>query len=152
MKIYSIGYEELPRDTVLRWLDWVSPTAVLVDVRSQVVGFRVKRGFRRDELSAALGPRYEWRGDVLGGRGSGPTTEGLAAVAGESRDIVLMCQERSPAGCHRHIMIAEALPNIDVQHIYPVEDGDAEAEIISAKELTLAIDEDRDYAFTPAFL
>lgn len=152
MGIYSIGYEDMPRETVLRWLNWVSASAVLVDVRSSAKGPRVKRGFRRDELSSVLGARYEWRGDALGGRGAGPTADGLSALARETRDVVLMCQERSPGACHRHTRIAIALPGLVVHHVYPVDDGASEAEIVCATELAASVRECRAYAFTAAFL
>lgn len=114
--IYSVGYERLVPAELQQLASRLN--AVVLDVRSAPSGHRVKRGFRRDELSALLGARYEWRGAELGGRGRGPTKAGIASLRAEKRNALLLCQEQYPWQCHRHLAIAVALlPLPEVVHV-----------------------------------
>lgn len=45
-----------------------------------------------------------------------------AAQLGElvrEKPSALLCYEREPAGCHRSMLIREALPDVEVEHLYP---------------------------------
>jgi hypothetical protein len=137
--IFSIGYQGLVGPEVLLRLA-TRLDATVVDVRS--VPTSRKRGFGRRQLDGLLGGRYQWRGDVLGGRGDGPTAEGLNALTTPPEalfghpNLVLMCMEEAPGECHRHHAIAVPLLDlgIDVQHIY-------RDEIVLASALQEALDD-----------
>lgn len=139
--IYSLGYQHLSADDIDAVLEIIGAD-LLVDVRS--VPSSRKRGFSRAALSERLGDRYAWRGDSLGGKGRGPTEEGLRwlAEAAEGRTIALMCLEEAPGDCHRHGSIALPLleRGIDVRHVYL-------DVVVSASELDRSIQEQSDYAF-----
>jgi len=105
----------------------------LIDVRS--VPQSRKRGFSRKALTARFGRHYEWRGDQLGGRGDGPTKSGLAALAKETRTVLLLCLEHLPGDCHRHHAIAVPLQarGVECRHV-------VDAEVVPTAEVTRALD------------
>lgn len=111
----------------------------LIDVRSQPRS-RWQPWANRAALSQALGARYEWRGDVLGGLGAGVDPLAVDALRGLSGNVALMCAEKAPGDCHRHHAIGLPLARVgvDVMHVF-------ERELIEATELQAAIDEGRDY-------
>lgn len=137
--IYSIGYAALTSAELAAPVRRLN--AVLIDVRSRPSG-RVKRGFSRADLAALLGERYEHRPEP-GGRGDGPTAEGIDRLADETRRVVLVCREEAPGVRHRHSGIALPLlaRGIEVLHVY-------QDQVVTATELQRAIDEDDEYAFT----
>lgn len=50
--------------------------------------------------------------------------EALAAAARLSELVrekpsALLCYERQPEGCHRSMLIREALPDVEVEHLFP---------------------------------
>jgi uncharacterized protein (DUF488 family) len=137
MPIYTIGYQRLHAADLRRVMD-VLGCDVLIDVRS--VPSSRRPGFSRRALTDALTGRYEWRGDVLGGRGHGPQLSALRALLDDSRTVLVMCQEEAPGDCHRHYAIGLPLARMGatVTHVY-------RDELIEANELQRAMDEDRDY-------
>jgi hypothetical protein len=137
-RLFSIGYaEHQPAD--LRRLA-LGLNVTVLDVRSRPSG-RVKRGFSRRDLEALLGERYEWWGDVLGGKGAGVTTAGLDRLAADRRRLLLLCLEACPGDCHRHrIALDLARRGIPVFHVF-------ENELIEATELQRAIDADDEYEY-----
>jgi uncharacterized protein (DUF488 family) len=104
----------------------------LCDVRSRPGSFRFPQ-FNRDPLEALLATatvRYEFLGEVLGGRPADPraySSGGLVDYAARRKspefaagidrllelshaaNIVLMCAEEDPLQCHRFLMICPAL-------------------------------------------
>jgi hypothetical protein len=150
--IFTIGYESITPTTLRERAEALR--AVVVDCRSSVA--RTKAGFGRVQLQTLLGPEwYVWRGDVLGGRGAGVTSEGVtwlrdaeAVAEQEGRNILLMCKEGAPGECHRHHMIAG--PHApDALHVYDPGEGDDAVEVVTARELTRALAaDDVNYART----
>lgn len=143
--IYSIGYQRLSVDHLDALLALLGAD-LLVDIRS--VPSSRKRGFSRAALAERLGDRYAWRGDSLGGRGVGPTSEGLRWLAETSAEstIALMCLEEAPGDCHRHRDIAVPLIDrgIDVRHVYI-------DVLVTASELEKTIRHGVDYAYESLF-
>ena len=129
--IYTIGYQQLTPGRLAELMRDLH-IDLLVDVRS--VPQSRKKGFSRKALTARFGVHYEWRGDVLGGRGDGPTKAGLAALAKESRAVLLMCLEHLPGDCHRHHAIAIPLQELGVACRHVVD-----AEVVPTEEVTRAL-------------
>lgn len=127
--------------------------AVVIDVRSSVK--RTKAGFGPRQLQEllSLDAGYAHRPN-LGGRGDGPTAEGIAWLAGQVKALevaglnaIIMCQEGAPGECHRHHMIAG--PHFpDALHIFDPGEGDEAVEVFTARELAAAIAGDGTYAMT----
>ena len=145
--IYSIGYSGLHQVDLVRIVRAMDP-AILIDVRTKPHG-RCKEGFFRSQLEQALGQRYEWHGDTLGGLGDGPTKTGLCLLVARARnaDLLLMCKEECPGECHRHHLIAMPLwrdYGINVHHIY-------QDQLIAAHELQRSIDDDDDYTYSDIY-
>jgi hypothetical protein len=143
--IYSIGYEALEPDELVRILNALS--ADLIDVRSKPQNNRArpdgKGRFNRSRLVDLLGRRYQWHGDSLGGMPPGVQADGIDYLIHRPRPSVLMCLEEAPGECHRHRQIAVQLlgHGIDVAHIY-------KDVIIRASDLQIAIDsEAEDYPY-----
>ena len=70
--------------------------AVIIDVRARPLSR--KPGFSKSSLVSLLASRYEWRGDVLGGRvkgrGAGVTKGGIEMLRSRGgENLVLMCME-----------------------------------------------------------
>lgn len=134
--IYTIGYQRITQGQLLHAAQALDAT--VVDVRS--VPSSRKPGFSRRALETALGGRYEWHGDQLGGR-PGPTTEGLAWIERQTRSVLLLCLEEAPGDCHRHHAIGAPLAQrgVEVRHIF-------RNEVFTAAELARVIDTDEEYA------
>ena len=119
-RIFSVGYQKLTQAELVKLVPDLD--CVLIDCRSYPSG-RVKKGFSKKDLAAALGERYEWRGKDLGGYDKMPTPEGLARLDAEGRQgrrLMLMCKEHSPSRVppprgHRHAAGAEG---VVVRHIF----------------------------------
>lgn len=143
MPLYSIGYQRLTPDKLVRVMDRVG-ARTLIDVRGKPVSR--KKGFSRRALEELLGDRYQWAGDTLGGPGGGTTVqpegiEMLAKMAGKMKKLtdsaIIMCLEESPASCHRHQHIAVPLleqHDISVFHIL-------ENEVIESGEVQRWLDD-----------
>ena len=118
--VFSVGYRELRPGELVELATTLDAT--VVDVRSRPSG-RVKRGFSRAQLTELLGDHYDWRGDVLGGMGVGPTDDAIEALArqvGDGLRALLMCAEVAPGDCHRYHWISIPLwesYQIDAWHI-----------------------------------
>ena len=141
--IWSIGHSN---HDAHRFVDLVRGAGVemIADVRSQPFS-RFNPHFNREPLRAALleaGIDYVFFGEELGGR---PPEPGFYDDAGHVRydkvaasdrfradlqrlvnrshefRVAMMCSEGDPAGCHRHLLIARALPaeGIPVTHVRP---------------------------------
>jgi hypothetical protein len=134
--IYTIGYERLSVDFLGRLLTALDAT--LIDCRS--VPWSRKSGWTGAALAARFGARYEQRGRELGGKSPSHTTrDGIARLIrdGQRRNLMLMCMEEAPGDCHRHHAICG--PHMpDAIHVF----GD---ELVEARELQRAIDEDDGY-------
>ena len=137
--IFSVGYQNLTPSELVKLVNDLK--CVLIDCRSYPSG-RVKKGFSKADLAAALGKRYEWRGDQLGGKGQSVTRAGLNCLRAEKRRLMLLCMEHSPGDCHRHHAIALPLARdgVIVRHIY----GN---EVIDAPKLQRAIDQSDEYEY-----
>ena len=118
--VFSVGYRKLQPGDLVELATTLGAT--VVDVRSRPSG-RVRKGFSRASLEGLLGDAYEWRGDVLGGMGDGPTDQAIEALAkqvGANFRALLMCAEESPGDCHRYHWISIPLwerYQIDAWHI-----------------------------------
>jgi uncharacterized protein (DUF488 family) len=129
--LFTIGHSNLELPDFLAILT-SHGVEVLCDVRSRPGSFRNPQ-FNREPLEACLASakvRYEFLGEVLGGRPSDPRAYsadgvvnyeerrkaadfcgGLDAALEMSRDsnIAIMCAEEDPLHCHRFLMICPAL-------------------------------------------
>lgn len=148
--VYSIGYAQLTPETLVAHLDLIDG-AILLDVRSVAAGPRVRRGFRREELTGLLGARYEHRPELGGRKAIAPAAiERLVSEAKAGRRVVLMCQEHAPGECHRHHAIGVPLAalGVTVWHLF-------EGEVVSAADLQASFDADDDgydcYQFADVF-
>ena len=130
--IYTVGYQQHTPESMRNLLDSLQ-VELLIDVRSSPNSR--KRGFSRKALQVYFGARYEWRGDRLGGRGKGPTVDGLDELAKEKHTVALMCMEDAPGDCHRHYQIGLPLARrgIEVRHV-------CGNEVTEPVELQFAID------------
>lgn len=141
-KIYSVGYEGMSAKGLAESLSH-SGVKVVVDVRLNAISRRP--GFSKKSLRAALeaaGLEYVHepelgnpqdnraafrRGDAEGpqtmrrllSNGSRPALERVIKLAGTER-IAVLCVERDPAQCHRHViveMIREEMPGLTVVNV-----------------------------------
>ncbi len=145
--IFTIGHSN---HTWERFLELLTPHRIelLVDVRSYPRS-RFAPWSNREKLDAGLrtqGIEYRWMGNQLGGmpRGPGRSTDlerisvdewyrtrseapdFLAAIAEVSqmamkKRLVLMCSEGDPERCHRTLLLAPMISNLDFEllHILP---------------------------------
>lgn len=120
--IYSIGYE---KQTIIDLIKIMEQYQIyrIIDVRSIPYSRRAdKHVFNRNRLFEYFGPRYEWKGDILGGK-TGPALEAgieyLVKQNGQKSNI-LLCVENDPKRCHRFYDISIRLleKGIEVIHIY----------------------------------
>lgn len=151
--LLTIGYQAIiPGDLVLVASDF---DARVIDVRSRPHSTRA--GFGRLQLARLLGPRYEWRGDMLGGRYLDlgrktlrtEWTVGTLWLAERSQreNLLLLCLEQCPGDCHRHALsvgVARDLGHGTCFHIYTAE---GESEVIDVLELERSTRAGDDYAF-----
>lgn len=122
--LYTLGYQGRSPAGLVAIIEHLDVT--VIDVRA-VPNSRAAH-WRRGALASLLGGRYQWRGDVLGGRvggRTGPTAEGFAWLREElaaGRRMALMCMERAPGDCHRWGAITRGrFP--EAEHIYLAPDG-----------------------------
>ncbi len=119
--IYSIGYEKITLQDLKRVIKQYR-IGLVIDVRSIPYARLAKQEFNRNRLFEYFGPRYEWKGDILGGK-TGPALEAgieyLARKNGQKSNI-LLCVENDPKRCHRFYDISIRLleKGIEVIHIY----------------------------------
>ena len=143
MRIYTIGYEGATQPQVIAALSAAGVT-LLADIRA--VPLSRRPGFSKNVLAAGL---REAGIDYRGFKALGTPPEGreaarkhdlarLAAIyAGQlelpeamlqaaqladlaaERPTALLCFEREPAGCHRSLLVAAALPGADVIDLFP---------------------------------
>jgi uncharacterized protein (DUF488 family) len=120
--IYSIGYQKRTWEQVKAVMDETGVN-ILADVRSWPFSRHSgKYEFNRNQMEQALGSRYQWMGNVLGGK-NGPAKEGgvgrLAALHANEHILMLLCMEDHPCDCHRLYDISRRLLkgyDIDVLH------------------------------------
>jgi uncharacterized protein (DUF488 family) len=142
--VYTIGHSD---HTIEAFIDLLRQhgIALIVDVRSQPYS-RWATQFNRELLAHDLrgaGFRYEFRGDVLGGRPADPGLyepdgehadyhkmeqtpayqagiDALLALARQER-VAVMCSEGDYHHCHRHLLISQTLleRGARVVHIHP---------------------------------
>ena len=117
--IFSIGYQGINADMLKTVLDNEGIDRI-IDVRSFPYS-RVQYDFNRNRLQARFGSRYEWKGDILGGKDGPATEEGIDYLANlpPERSFIIMCMEARITSCHRFYDISQRLLNrgIDVTHI-----------------------------------
>lgn len=149
--IYTIGYGNRTTEVFLTLLKQYN-IDVVVDVRSQPVS-KYNLDFTKQRLSRILNRariRYEFMGDLLGGR---PDDKGcfsysakrktelldprkcetkdsyikgisrLKAMRSPGRRIALMCSELEPERCHRGYVIGKTLEREDVDVVHIDRDG-----------------------------
>lgn len=157
--IYTLGHSTHATEAFIALLQQHGIETV-VDVRSQPYSqwtSQFNREPLRDDLQRA-GIRYEFMGDVLGGRPRDPALydpgqtrpnyrrmeetatyqagiERLLALT-EEATVAMMCSEGDHRECHRHLLITQTLlaRDIEVYHIQPdgtTVEGQAEAEQLS---------------------
>lgn len=143
MHVFTIGYEGATQDEVVGALKKAGVT-LLVDVRA--VPLSRRPGFSKNVLADGL---REAGIDYVGLKALGTPPEGreaarkhdhlrlarvyagqlelpeaLAQMAqlrdlAESQITALLCFEREPSGCHRSLLVAAALPEATVRHLFP---------------------------------
>ncbi len=113
--IYTIGYQALSPQMLE---DIVAGMRIdrLLDVRN--APFSKKPGFGKKELQMRFAERYEWRGDILGGKGDGIRREALEWLSAQEGRIMLLCMEDDPCRCHRYWLIARGLLDIGVECVH----------------------------------
>lgn len=142
-RLFTIGYEATTTGEFLAALKAAGVMQV-IDVRALPLSRRP--GFSKTPLRLALeeegigyvhlralGTPAEGREAARKGRtadleriyaGQLALPEALAATAQLSelvreRPSALLCYERQPEGCHRSLLIREALPDVEVEHLFP---------------------------------
>lgn len=142
-RLFTIGYEATTTGEFLAALKAAGVMQV-IDVRALPLSRRP--GFSKTPLRLALeeegigyvhlralGTPAEGREAARKGRtadleriyaGQLALPEALAAAAQLSelvreRPSALLCYERQPEGCHRSLLIREALPDVEVEHLFP---------------------------------
>jgi len=142
MKLFTIGYEGATQDEVIAALESAGVRR-LIDVRQLPLSRRP--GFSKTPLRLALaehgidyvhlralGTPPEGREAARKGRHDemaaiyrGTLAEPAAIVAAEQlRDLAtevpsaLLCFEREPTHCHRQVLIDEAYPEAEVEHLF----------------------------------
>lgn len=79
-------------------------------------------GTPADGRSAARRGRTAEMERIYAGQLALPEALAAAAQLGglvRQKPSALLCFERQPEGCHRSMLIREALPNIEVEHLFP---------------------------------
>lgn len=152
--VYTVGHGTRPLTELVEVLTGAGITC-LIDVR-RYPGSRRNPQFARASLEQALpeqGIGYEWRGEELGGRRSGPATSrhpawrvagfrayadhmdtavfrdalrSLEACAGAGEKLAIMCSERLWWRCHRRL-IADALTLRGCEVLHLIGPGQAQA-------------------------
>lgn len=179
MSIFTIGHSANEIGKFLTLLN-SHKIEVVADVRSAPYS-QWQPHYNREHLSAILQKnniKYIFLGKELGGRSDDPRChvdgrvsyqdlaktemmqDALRRVVeiGVSDNIALMCSEKDPLNCHRAVLIAKELAELDKEVLHILADGtleshfEAEKRIFHAnkvpeKELFLSHDELRDMAY-----
>lgn len=143
MRVFTIGYEATTQADFLAALK-AAGVAQVIDVRALPLSRRP--GFSKTPLRLALaeggigyvhlralGTPAEGREAARKGRtaeleriyaGQLALPEALVAAAQleelvRDKPSALLCYEREPQGCHRNILLREALPGAIVEHLFP---------------------------------
>jgi hypothetical protein len=130
--IFTIGYSALRPVRLFE---------IATQLRATVIDCRYKPysripGFDMPMLKVLFNGQYEWHGYQLGGFGH-TTSEGIAFLRKQRRNVLLMCMEEAPGECHRHRDIcAPYFPA--ALHIF-------KDEMIKCVELERALTLDEDY-------
>jgi uncharacterized protein (DUF488 family) len=162
--LFTIGHSNLELEEFVSMLT-EHGVQMVCDVRSRPASFRFPQ-FNREPLEAglrAVGCRYEFLGESLGGRPADPRVyqanglvdyflrrkagdfmTGMDRVVELSRlqEIALMCAEEDPLHCHRFLMICPALLERGVTPAHIRRGGvlesqrEAEDRLLSLNELT----------------
>jgi uncharacterized protein (DUF488 family) len=117
--IFTIGHSRTPSEEFNEILR-IYKVEVLLDVRSSPYS-RWNPAFNRKNLEKILNVKYEYWGDILGGRGI-IVDDAIKQLKEYSDDkiVCLMCAEKDFNKCHRHSEIAKRLFNkydVTVSHI-----------------------------------
>jgi len=157
--IYTLGHSNHTTEAFIALLRQHG-VEMVVDVRSQPYSqwtSQFNREILRDDLQS-VGLRYEFMGDVLGGRPGDPALydpgqerpdyrrmertsayqagiDRLVELA-EETPVAIMCSEGDHRQCHRHLLITQTLlaRGVQVHHIRPdgsLVEGQAEPEQLS---------------------
>ena len=131
---YSIGHSNHTMEFFLSLIASHGITLV-ADVRS-VPFSRFAAQFNRKPAESALrlaGVEYEYLGDMLGGKNSGPETvsgelfqRGLETVISRisgGANLAIMCAEKDPLKCHRFLLISPELSKRGVRINHILADG-----------------------------
>jgi hypothetical protein len=133
-RLFSIGYQALASPALLADFDLV------IDCRS-IPRSRIAP-WNQNLMVKALGKRYLWKGDDLGGRPPGIQPAGIMWLETLTDqldgDAVLVCLEEAPGDCHRLDIAARLLWVCDVLNIY-------QDHVVGTEELLRAFRENRDY-------
>lgn len=156
--IYTIGHSNHSQETFLSLLR-ANGIEVLIDTRSAPYS-KYATQFNAPELKAAVtaaGIRYEFRGQVLGGRPEGSEfydaaghvlydrvsqTEAfqqeIAALEqrADQERVAIFCAEENPSECHRRLLVGRVLnmQAVEVWHIRGDGRLQSEAELQEAEE------------------
>jgi len=136
-RLFTVGYQKLGLADLCKLAADLG--ALVVDVRSSPNSRRA--GFSQWELEQALGRKYAFQGDLLGGR-SEIDPAGIAWIQRKLEgsflfkptNVLLLCMEEAPGDCHRHKTICSVhFP--EALHIY-------QGAVVSSYDLQEAIDSD----------
>lgn len=156
--IYTIGHSNHSWETFLTLLEQ-HHIEVIADVRSSPYS-RYCPQFNQRELAAALdraGIQYQFLGRELGARPNDPgcytagrvnfdklaaRTEfvaGLRQVAAQSqiRRLAMLCAEKDPLTCHRAILVARKLGDLQTEAQHILADGSIETQAEMERRLCL---------------
>ncbi|HTE86951.1 MAG TPA: DUF488 domain-containing protein [Dehalococcoidia bacterium] len=167
-QVFTIGHSNQPLE---RFLDLLSQKriAVVVDVRSSPRSAYASQ-FDRERLPqplAELAIHYVFLGRELGGRPQGDQYyDGQGRVlysrvaesdlfdlgikqledAIRRQRVAIMCSEESPAGCHRHLLIARVLTARGILAVHIRADGSLQPEAELTGEKTASGDDGKQLA------
>lgn len=168
--VYTIGHSTHTQEHLVDLLQRHGITA-LCDVRSRPYS-KMNPQFNRPDLKLALAKRsirYVFLGDELGARSKDPACyeagrvrydriaqtelfrQGLHRITTgmEKFTLALMCAEKDPLYCHRTILVARHLVELDVpvKHIHADGELETQEEALARLVRVLDIREDEDHMF-----
>jgi ATP-dependent DNA helicase RecQ len=116
LTIFTVGYQGLSIEDLGAIMERKGIDRI-IDVRSKP--FSRKSGFSRKALADAFGPRYLWKGDVLGGLGV-IQDDAVDWLARQDGVLLLMCMETAPRDCHRYYELGVRLlaRGVDCVHLF----------------------------------